>query len=191
MLKIYEQNARKKLAATIVGVTIIAGVVVTLDQLKTKAAATANTEIPIATDTGDNATPSPTATATPTPTPTGAPAVTATKTPAPTRPPVSTPASGYKNGTFTAASTYYVPHGSETIQVSLTLSQGVVSNVSIQNSQGDNVSARYQQDFAAVYRSYVIGKPVSSLRLNAVAGASDTSDGFNAAVSQIASQARA
>ena len=79
----------------------------------------------------------------------------------------------------------------ESIQVNLTLKNGVVTDVSIQNSESDRESAAYQQDFASAYKSYVVGKQISGLRLGNVAGASDTTQGFDDAVSKIATQAQA
>jgi uncharacterized protein with FMN-binding domain len=105
--------------------------------------------------------------------------------------PAAASTSGYRDGTFSATSSYYVPHSNETINVSLTLQNGVISNAAIINSEGDDQSARYQQDFATVYKSYVVGKKISDLQIGVIAGASDTSQGFNDALSQIASKAKA
>lgn len=90
--------------------------------------------------------------------------------------------SNYKDGTYSASSDYYVPHGSESIKVTLTISNGTVTDSSIQNSEYDNESAQFQQGFAAEYKSSVVGKPISSLQLDYVAGASDTTQGFNDAL---------
>jgi uncharacterized protein with FMN-binding domain len=103
----------------------------------------------------------------------------------------TSPSSGYKDGTYTAISDYYVPRSSEEIQVSLTLKNGVVTDSSIQNSEGDRQSAQYQRAFASSYKSYVTGKNIADINLSYVAGASDTTQGFNDAVSQIQTQAKA
>jgi hypothetical protein len=42
-----------------------------------------------------------------------------------------------------------------------------------------------------VYKSHVVGKNISGLKLGALAGASDTADAFNQAISQITSKAQA
>ncbi|HEY8886574.1 MAG TPA: hypothetical protein VIM31_03710 [Candidatus Microsaccharimonas sp.] len=99
--------------------------------------------------------------------------------------------SGYKDGTYTASTDYYIPRGSEQIQVSLTIKNGIVTDSSIVNSEGDRQSAQYQQAFASSYKSHVTGKSISSLELSYVAGASDTTQGFNDAVSQIQTEAKA
>lgn len=99
--------------------------------------------------------------------------------------------SGYKDGTYTAKSDYYVPHGTEEIQVSLTIKNGIVTDSSVQNSEGNRESALYQQAFTSSYKSYVTGKNISDLNLSYVAGASDTTQGFDDAVAQIQTQAKA
>ena len=97
----------------------------------------------------------------------------------------------YKDGTYTASSSYFVPHSNESIAVSVTLKGGVVTDVSVQNSEGDGESAAYQEDFTASYKSHVVGKKISGLQLSVIAGASDTTQGFNDALSQINSKAQA
>lgn len=99
-------------------------------------------------------------------------------------------ATAYKDGTYTAKSEYYVPHGYETIQVTLTLKGDVVTASSIVNSESNPESASFQEDFAGAYKSYVVGKNIDSINLSYVAGASDTTDGFNEALAKIQAEAR-
>lgn len=101
-----------------------------------------------------------------------------------------TSSSSYADGTYTASSSYYVPHGVETIKVTLTVSGGVVTDSSIVNSEGDRESARYQEEFTSAYKSQVVGKSLGSIHLSYVAGASDTTQGFNDALDAIISQAK-
>lgn len=187
MLTTYEQRSRLKLAATVVSVLVIAGIVLLADHIKADKSTssvgsqTATTATTATTAQSSSDTPSSSTNATTTPT-------TTTTTPSTSS---SSSSSGYKDGTYTASSNYYVPHGQEQIKVSLTIQNGAVTSASIQNSEGDNDSARYQEDFAASYKSYVVGHKISGLQISIVAGASDTSQGFNDAVSQIQSQAKA
>lgn len=165
------RQATVKLLTTIAAVIIIAGLVVLADHLKSKT------------------TPVATAAATP-----AKPPVNQTTQPSASNTTSSVPAtltSSYKDGTYTATSNYYVPHGYENIQVSLTIKDGVVTDSSITNSESDRDSAAYQEDFASQYKNYVIGKSVSGLKLQVTAGASDTTQGFNDAVSQITAKAHA
>ena len=99
--------------------------------------------------------------------------------------------SGYKDGTYTASSNYFVPHGSESIKVTLTVQGGIVTDSKVTNSESDPESASYQEDFASSYKSHVIGKKLNAIQLSYVAGASDTTQGFNDALSKIESQAQA
>jgi uncharacterized protein with FMN-binding domain len=112
---------------------------------------------------------------------------TPTDTPAATATPSS---SGYKDGSYSATATYRVPHGSESIGVTLTVKNGTVTGSSLQQSMSDRESQRYQEDFAAEYQAYVVGQKLSSLNVPVVAGASDTSDAFNQAANQITQKAQ-
>jgi uncharacterized protein with FMN-binding domain len=183
MLQTYEQNSKKKLVAMFLTVLIIAGSVIVADHLKAKnaVASSSSQTIPATTPAASNSSTIPASSATAT----NSSSATTNNTATPT-----TNASGYKNGTYTATSDYFVPHGSESIDVKLTLADGAVTDVSIQNSESDHDSARYQENFAAVYKKYVVGKKISGLQLGIVAGASDTVQGFNDALSQIASKAQ-
>jgi uncharacterized protein with FMN-binding domain len=98
--------------------------------------------------------------------------------------------SGYKDGTYSATVDYFVPRNEEEIQVSLTLKDGVITDSSIQNSESDGESAQYQESFASEYKTYVVGKNISGVNLSYVAGASDTTQAFNDAVSKIKSEAQ-
>lgn len=172
MLTTYQQQAKAKLALTILAIIVVAGIVVLADHIKAgdmddavPASHTAQTTTPVATATATtNATTSPSTTST---------SATAT------------------DGTYSASSTYYVPPGTEDIQVTVTLKSGVVTNVSIQNSENNHDSAIFQREFTAEYKAAVVGKKISGLRIGTIAGASDTSQGFNDALSQIAAKAQA
>ncbi|HSX53157.1 MAG TPA: hypothetical protein VLF90_02185 [Patescibacteria group bacterium] len=114
---------------------------------------------------------------------------TITSKPSSTSPTSSSSPSSFKDGTYTASVDYFVPPGQETIQINLTIKGGIVTGSSVQNSENNPTSAQFQQDFAAEYKSMVVGKNINGLRLFSVAGASDTTQGFNNAVQQIQNQA--
>ncbi|MDB5177404.1 MAG: hypothetical protein JWN75_1072 [Candidatus Saccharibacteria bacterium] len=103
----------------------------------------------------------------------------------------TTSTGSYKDGTYTSSTTYYVPHGSESIKVTLTVKNGVITDSAIENSEGDRESIAYQQDFTSAYKSQVVGKSISGLQLSYVAGASDTTQGFNDSLEKIRTQAQA
>jgi len=179
MLSTYEQHSKRKLIATLMTIIVIAGAVLFADHAKSASTSKVATTTTATTPQTSASTESTATTITPTTTST------------PTATPSTTSTSAYKDGTYTATSSYYVPHGSETIQVSLTLSNGVITDSSIVNSESDHESAAYQQDFASAYKNYVVGKQISGLQLGVIAGASDTSQGFDDALTQIVSKAQA
>lgn len=191
MLTTYQKQAKIKLTMTVITLIVIAGVIMLTDAIKPKsrsAALAVTTSAPI-TPSASRAAPA-----------TSSPAVSSSASSQSAAPPPSSslPAaiatsstSGYKDGTYSAGASYYVPHSNQSIQVSLTLSNGVITNASIQNSESDPTSASYQQDFASIYKSSVIGQKISRLQLSITSGASDTTQGFNDALRQISMKAQA
>lgn len=170
MQNTYQQQAKMKLAATFISIAVIAGVVIFADHLRAqKSSGVADTS---QANTSQVA----------------APAADTTSQAVDT----STGTSGtYKDGTYSATNDYYVPHGTEEIKVTLSVKDGIVTGSSVENSESDHDSARYQEDFAAEYKSYVVGKKLSGIHLSYVAGASDTTQAFNDALSDIQNQAKA
>ena len=122
-----------------------------------------------------------------------------TVTPVPTTPkqPVSTTPvpvadkSKYKNGTYTATGRYNSPAGMEDIGITLTLKDGVVVSSSLTLMAFDDTSQRYQQKFESGYKSQVIGRSIDSIALGTISGSSLTPIGFNDALNQIKTQAKA
>lgn len=174
MLTTYQKQARTKLITTIVIIVVIAGIVLVADHLKSKGSSaigqlnpTTSTTTPAADTSTDTTIDSSSSTSS------------------------SASTSSLKDGTYTASSSYFVPAGQETIQVSVTLKDGVITGSSIQNSESDHDSALFQEEFASNYKSFVIGRKISGLQISSVAGASDTTQGFNEALNQIASKAQA
>ena len=98
--------------------------------------------------------------------------------------------SRYKNGTYSLTASYDSPAGTENMGISITLKNDVVIDSSLTPMANDGRSSRYQQGFASAYRSYVVGKNIDSINLDAVSGASLTSAGFNDALSQIKAKAQ-
>ncbi len=96
-----------------------------------------------------------------------------------------------KDGTYTASASYDTPGGVQDIKVILIIAGGAVSDSSItQNATGREDEA-YQSAFESEYKTAVVGKKISDISLNRVAGASLTTEGFNTALLDIAKQAQA
>ena len=109
---------------------------------------------------------------------------------APAPAPVVSNGSGYKDGTFTATGHYDSPGGYEAITITVFLKSGVVQSTSAQNGASNRESSNYERRFISQYPSVVVGKPISSLSLSYLSGASLTPLGFNDAIDQIKNQAR-
>ena len=99
--------------------------------------------------------------------------------------------STYKDGSYTATGSYMSPGGEDQLLVSLTLANDVVTDVSVTPQAGDRTSSRYQARFISGYKSYVVGQNIASIYLTKVSGSSLTPVGFNDALNQIKSQAKA
>jgi uncharacterized protein with FMN-binding domain len=104
----------------------------------------------------------------------------------------ATPASSvssYKDGTYSAEGNYYTPESNETINVSVTLKDGVITDTSAGGIVHNRDSRMYQMMFLNNYKVYVVGKKIDNVRLSRVSGSSLTSQGFNSAIDQIKRQA--
>lgn len=98
---------------------------------------------------------------------------------------------GYKDGTYSATGSYTSPGGREKITISVTLKNGKVAETSATQGATDDEAEEYQGKFIAGYKSQVVGKDVDSVSLSRVSGSSLTSQGFNSAIEQIKTQAKA
>ncbi len=164
----FQRQARIRRAAAILAIVIVLASVMVIDHIKKESTSTVAVTMQPAT-----------AATTPTSTPSSSTSSTTSTT------------SPYKDGTYAAQSQYSVPHSYETIKVTLSVQNGVITSAQIANSEGDPQSADFQEGFASEYKSYVVGKSLSGLSLSTVSGASDTTSGFNQALNSIRSQAQA
>jgi hypothetical protein len=97
----------------------------------------------------------------------------------------------YKNGTYSATGSYDSPGGEEHVRVTLTLSSNVITTANVQSGANDPTAQTYQDSFISGYKSQVVGKKISTIKLSNVSGSSLTSQGFNDALNQIENQAKA
>jgi uncharacterized protein with FMN-binding domain len=97
----------------------------------------------------------------------------------------------YKDGTYTATGHYVSPAGPETIGVTLTLKDDVVTAVEVETHATNPNTANYQGQFAAGIEALVVGKKIQDLHITKVSGSSLTSKGFADAIAQIETQAQA
>ena len=114
-----------------------------------------------------------------------APTLSLADTPAP----LPTPATQtYKDGTYTATGEYKSPGGMEALGVTVTMSDGVVVEVSVEAKATVPISKNMQKLFVDNFKPLVIGKKISDLQLSKVSGSSLTPKGFNDALTKIKAQ---
>lgn len=104
----------------------------------------------------------------------------------------STDTTNYENGTYSATGGYLSPGGRESIELSVTVKDGVISDTSIKNNATTPDSKVHQELFSGHYKELIVGKKLGEVEsLSRVAGSSLTSNGFNNALNQIKDDARA
>ncbi|MGW8481612.1 FMN-binding protein [Microbacterium sp. NPDC055903] len=97
----------------------------------------------------------------------------------------------YTDGTYTADGQYQTPETIESISVTLTLEDGVVTDVEVSGDPQARETEQYQGEFIAGIEAEVVGVAIDDLDVSRVGGSSLTSSGFNAAVEDIKEQAAA
>ena len=100
--------------------------------------------------------------------------------------------SGYADGEYTADGSYTSPGGEETISVTITLADGVIEDVVVENPETTNPnSLRYQGEFIAGIAAEVVGVPLDEVSVDRVGGSSLTSGGYEDALETIRDEAAA
>jgi len=96
----------------------------------------------------------------------------------------------YQDGEYTAKGSYIPPSNTkEEVTVSLTLSDGVVTDLEVSTSGNHPTSKRYQAEFTDGVQQEVVGKPLDEVKVDKIASSSLTSSGFNKALDEIKSEA--
>ena len=105
----------------------------------------------------------------------------------------TTPTTGtYADGTYTASASYRVPHGySNSIRTNLTVKDGTVTAVDVQNDASDRESESYIDWFEQELESEVVGKSLADLSPSRIGGASLTTDAFDQTLDTIRDDATA
>ena len=121
------------------------------------------------------------------------PAPTPARTPTPTPPPTSqapgASTHAYKDGTYTAEGSYFTHAGPESVTITLTLKNDLITDSKFNGAPNAEMSGFYMQMFADTYKPLVIGKNIADVQLDRVSGSSLTPMGFNDAVAKIKAQA--
>jgi len=99
--------------------------------------------------------------------------------------------SSYKDGTYSATGSYSSPGGRESIKLTVTIKDGIITSTSLDEKASNGEAKEYQDDFDSGYKTLVVGKNIDEVSLSRVAGSSLTSNGFNDALDEIKSDAKA
>ena len=91
----------------------------------------------------------------------------------------------YKDGTYTETGSYSSPGGRESIEVTVTLANDIITAASVKGDATSGESKEHQEDFISGYKTLVVGKDIDTVSLSRVAGSSLTSNGFNTALKLI------
>lgn len=102
----------------------------------------------------------------------------------------TTTSANYKNGTFTADGSYMTHVGPESVTITVTLKDNVITDTTFNATPNAPMSARFQDMFAQNYKPLVIGKNINDVQLGKVSGSSLTPIGFNDALAKIKAQAQ-
>ncbi|CAN5215296.1 hypothetical protein BH11ACT5_BH11ACT5_15960 [soil metagenome] len=97
----------------------------------------------------------------------------------------------YTDGTYTESADYSAPSGTETVDVTLTLADNVITDVQVTGHATDPQAKVHQGEFASGIAGVVVGKNIDEIQVDKVGGSSLTSGGFNAAVELIKADAAA
>ncbi len=105
--------------------------------------------------------------------------------------PVTTTANMYKDGTYTSKGSYNSPAGAEQIDVTLTLKDDMITDVTVKSLATVDASKNWQNKFIGGVKAEVVGKKLSEVNLTKVSGSSLTPKGWNDAIIKIQTQAKA
>lgn len=97
--------------------------------------------------------------------------------------------STYADGTYSAQGSYATPESVETIEVTVTLQDDIITDVEVSGDPQKRESERYQAEFIGGIAEVVVGEDIDQISVSRVAGSSLTSGGFNQAIDQIRSDA--
>jgi hypothetical protein len=97
----------------------------------------------------------------------------------------------YKDGTYTEKGRYISPGGAESVDVTVTIANDIITSATVKGNATRGESVDHQADFISGYKKEVVGKDIDAVSLSRVAGSSLTSNGFNAALTLIKADAQA
>jgi len=99
------------------------------------------------------------------------------------------PSGDYTDGTYTESGDYQAPSGSESVEVTVTLADNVITDVEVAGDATDAQAKLHQGEFSDGIADLVVGKNIDEISVDKVGGSSLTSGGFNAAIDAIKADA--
>jgi hypothetical protein len=108
-------------------------------------------------------------------------------------PPIAQPTVGsvYKNGSYSATSSYRVPGGQNSLTITLTVDSDKISVVKTSNTVDGYVSQSYVDSFDASISSAVVGTTLTDAYVGRVGGATLTTGAFDNTLDTIIHDAKA
>lgn len=97
----------------------------------------------------------------------------------------------YADGTYTAEGSYATPESVESISVTISLKDDIITDVQVEGDPTRAESEQYQGQFIGGISDAVVGKDIDEVSVSRVAGSSLTSGGFNQALDAIKAEAAA
>lgn len=95
----------------------------------------------------------------------------------------------YADGTYEASGDYQAPSGTESVDVTVTLEGGVITDVAVVGNATDSEAKVHQGEFIDGIAGVVVGKSIDEIQVSKVSGSSLTSGGFNKAIEEIKAEA--
>ena len=97
----------------------------------------------------------------------------------------------YADGTYTESGSYNAPSGTETVEVTVTLADDTITDVTVVGEATDPQAKRHQGEFSDGIAAEVVGKNIDEISVDKIGGSSLTSGGFNEAIDAIKADAAA
>src|SRR4051812_32591132 len=74
----------------------------------------------------------------------------------------------FKDGTYKATGSYDSPGGTQSITITVTLKDGVITDTSAQEGANDPTAQQHQDEFVGGYKQLVVGKKITAVKLSRV-----------------------
>ena len=103
----------------------------------------------------------------------------------------ATTSGDYTDGTYTESGSYQAPSGTETVEVTVTLADNTITDVTVVGEASDPQAKRHQGEFSDGIAAEVVGKNIDEISVDKIGGSSLTSGGFNEAIDAIKADAAA